>query len=112
MAVDDPETIDILGTESTTGQVVLTISDHLDWSDTIAHQLLLQDKMNRYLSFAESGEILEHAPHARNKPVVIRVIGKYEPDDEGRRFFDRVRLILEEAGFEFRFQLFERLGPQ
>jgi len=41
MSVEQPEVIDIVSTDRFTGEVVLTVSDHLDWSDSTAHQLLL-----------------------------------------------------------------------
>ena len=57
-----------------TGDVILTISDHLDWSDSSSHQLLLQVKMNRYLAFIESGEIEQSYPSAKGRAVVIEVV--------------------------------------
>jgi hypothetical protein len=42
VSVEDTEVIDIVGINRETGHVILTISDHLDWSDSVAHQLILQ----------------------------------------------------------------------
>jgi len=50
MAVDEPGVVDIVSVDPS-GCFVLTVSDHLDWSDTIAHQIVLQEKLNRYLAF-------------------------------------------------------------
>ena len=63
--------IDVIGIDRQTGQVVLTISDHLDWSDSIAHQKILQEKLNRYLAFVESGEIMESYPDAKDRAVAF-----------------------------------------
>jgi hypothetical protein len=57
VSVEQTDIIDIISTDRATGHVVLTISDHLDWSDSTAHQMLLQTKLNRYLAFVESDEI-------------------------------------------------------
>ena len=84
MSIEQAEVVDIISTERLTGNVVLTISDHLDWSDSTAHQLLLQSKLNRYLAFVESGEILESYPKARDKPIVFSVVFKFPPDAGGR----------------------------
>jgi hypothetical protein len=105
MAVDDPGIVDIVS-ESESGAVVLTISDHLDWHDTISHQRTLQEKLNRYLSFVESGEILKHRPSAAVKPVIIRVVCQHEPDALGRGFLQRARSMIEKAGFGFQYQFF------
>jgi len=82
-----------------TGHVVLTISDHLDWSDSTTHQLLLQTKLNRYLAFVESGEILEKYPQVKDRAVVFKVVFKIRPDEEGRAFLARARKVVESAGF-------------
>ena len=86
MSIEDPDVIDIIGIDRTTGDVVLTISDHLDWSDSVAHQLLLQAKLNRSLAFVEGGEIFEEIPC-----VVLRAVdgdrqfeAKRTADDSGR----------------------------
>jgi hypothetical protein len=87
VAVDDPDTIDIMSI-SPSGAVVLTIVDHLDWTDSTSHQYILQAKMNRYLAFIESGEILEHHPDADDRGVVIEVVTRCEPDADGWAFLD------------------------
>ncbi|MEZ5363690.1 MAG: DUF6572 domain-containing protein [Bryobacterales bacterium] len=82
--------------------MILTISDHLDWSDSLEHQTLLQTKLNSYLAFIESGEILEHYPDARDRAVALRVVFKYDPDASGNEFLRRARSIVESAGFALR----------
>jgi hypothetical protein len=37
MSVEQTDVVDIISTDRETGQVVLTISDHLDWSDSVGH---------------------------------------------------------------------------
>lgn len=86
MSIEQTDVVDIVSTERMSGNVVLTVSDHLDWSDSTAHQLLLQSKLNRYLAFVESGEILESYPKAKDRPIVFNVVFKFPPDDAGREF--------------------------
>jgi len=107
VAVDNPDVVDIVSIEPS-GNVVLTVSDHLDWLDSIAHQEILQGKINRYLAFVESGEILDRYPDAQGRKVVIRVAMQFEPDVEGLRFLDRAKSALERAGFQF---VWHRLNP-
>jgi hypothetical protein len=54
MTIEDARIVDFIGVDPVTGHVVLTITDHLPW-DSDEHVLLLQDKLNRYLAFVESG---------------------------------------------------------
>ncbi len=102
MSIEQTDVVDIVSTERMSGNVVLTVSDHLDWSDSTAHQLLLQSKLNRYLAFVESGEILESYPKAKDRPIVFNVVFKFPPDDAGREFLAKARRIIESAGFTLR----------
>jgi hypothetical protein len=74
MSVEQTDVVDIVSIERETGNVILPISDHLDWSDSAAHQRNLQKKLNTYLAFVESGEILEQYPKARDRSVVLNVV--------------------------------------
>ena len=59
MSIEDPEILDAIGTEISTGQVVLTISDHLGSEDTFHHQRLLQSKIENYVLFVTDERIRE-----------------------------------------------------
>lgn len=66
MSLDQLDKIDIISTNPK-GEVVLHIADHLEWTLQKDHILLLQDKINAYLQFIESGQILEEYPTAIDK---------------------------------------------
>jgi hypothetical protein len=99
MSVEQTDVVDIVSIDRETGHVVLTISDHLDWSDSLGHQAILQKKLNTYLSFVESGEILEQYPKAKDRPVAFRVVFRVPSDESGRVFVARAREVIESAGF-------------
>jgi len=101
LPVDKPDVIDIIGTQEGQGEVVLTISDHLEWDKANEHLLQLQEKINRYLAFIESGELLEKYPAAAGRKVRIQVFCKYAPSLDGERLLERAREIVEGAGFLF-----------
>jgi len=102
VSVEQLDVIDVASIDKETGHVILTISDHLDWSDSVQHQTILQAKFNKYLSFVESGEMLERCPDAKDRPVVF----KYKPDQEGWRVLTRAKEVIESAGFTLRNELF------
>ena len=106
MSIEQTDTVDIVSTDRVSGHVVLTISDHLDWSDSTAHLTLLQSKLNRYLAFVESGEILESYPDAKDRLIVFKVVFKFPPDEAGRAFLAKVKPIIESAGFSLRNEVF------
>src|SRR5262245_57840896 len=102
MSIEQTDVVDIISTDRMSGNVVLTISDHLDWSDSMAHQMLLQTKLNRYMAFVESGEILERYPDAKGRRIEFKVVFQFPPDDGGQAFLTKVRPIIEGAGFKLR----------
>jgi hypothetical protein len=106
VSVEDISVVDVTSVDKCTGHLVLSISDHLDWSDTVAHQAMLQRKLNAYLAFVESGELLKRFPDAKGRPVAFNVVFKFRPDTEGLKFLDRAKAIVESAGFQLRHELF------
>ena len=106
MSVEQLDVVDAISTDRETGHVVLTISDHLEWSDSIQHQTVLQAKFNRYLAFVESGEIFESYPDAKNRPVAFKVVFKFRPDAQGQQFLARAKKVIESAGFGLRQEVF------
>ncbi|MBC6110685.1 DUF6572 domain-containing protein [Pedobacter fastidiosus] len=62
MSVIQVDKIDFIGIDGKTKKVALTISDHLDWDDEYYHLSVLQEKINAYLRFIESGEIYDVYP--------------------------------------------------
>lgn len=106
MSVEQLNVIDVIGIDKKTGHVVLTISDHLDWSNTVEHQIALQAKLNKYLAFIESGEILTAYPDAKDRPVAIQVVFKYKPDQQGWQFLARAKDVIEAAGFILQHEVF------
>jgi RHS repeat-associated protein len=106
VSIEQLDVVDIVSIDKQTGHVILTISDHLDWSDSVAHQTALQAKFNKYLAFIESGEILTRYPEAKGRPVVIKVVLKYKPDLDGCSFLSRAKAVIESAGFSLRHELF------
>ena len=105
MAVDDPKTIDIISI-APTGEVHLTVSDHLEWERNPEHLSILQDKLNIYLAFIESGEIVEKYPEAKDRPVVIEVVFFHEPDASAVEFLRKAGETIVGAGFKFKYWIF------
>lgn len=105
MSVDQLQVIDIISTDKD-GDIVLTISDHLDWGNTREHLLMLQEKINAYLRFLESGEVYEKYPDAKGRRLIIQVTFQYQPSPEAYLFLSRAKGIVEQAGFGFRHELF------
>ena len=79
----------------------LTISDHLEWNRD--HLLMLQDKINAYLDFIESGQLYEAYPNAKGHSLVIDLVIQYRPSPDGEAFLAKVAAVIEQAGFKFQY---------
>jgi hypothetical protein len=65
----------------------------------IRHLFLLQEKINAYLRFIESGEVYEHCPDGRSKNVIIRVVCAHKVDQRSMEMFERFQEAVQGAGF-------------
>ena len=99
MTIEQTEKVDLISVDPRTDEVVMTISDHLDWTEKGTHLLLLQEKINSYLAFIESGEIFDAYPKAKGRSVVIDIVFQHEVDPEGRNFIEMATEIVANAGF-------------
>ena len=98
MSVEDQGIIDIMSFEPKTNKVILTISNHLDWKDELNHLYLLQEKVNSYISFYESGQLYRLEPSYKGKEIVIRVSNKYPPTQLVNTFYMAATRTLESIG--------------
>jgi hypothetical protein len=100
MTVENTSIVDAVGTDVETGEVRLSIFDHLPW-DT-AHLSLLQDKINLYLGFIESGEIYVAYPSAKGRPLVIDVFTKFRPNGDAEVFLKQAEAVTANYGASLR----------
>ncbi|GGF05994.1 hypothetical protein GCM10011611_09370 [Aliidongia dinghuensis] len=101
MTIEDTDKIDFV-TISDGGEALLTISDHLSWDDQSRHLLLLQEKLNAYLRFTESGELGRKFPETIECPIVFNIVAKFEPSDVANAFLAKAKEAIDAAGFDLR----------
>jgi hypothetical protein len=103
MSVLDSNVVDAVGIERESGEAILTITDHLEW-DGREHLLKLQEKINAYFRFIESGEIFQSYPEANGRQLTISVICLHQPDEEAATFFGRAKELAATEGIGFRYK--------
>lgn len=101
MSIEDPEVVDVTGRDRYTGRIVLTISDHLPWTDNGDHFDLLDKKVRAYVGFIESEQILRRYPDARERGAHIELACKYAPTSQAIGFLDAIRRAVEHRGILF-----------
>lgn len=100
MTVEQTDIIDGIGMEPGGSRVAMLISDHLGWGDP--NDLSVRAaKIEAYVGIVLSRSLADHYPPAADKPVVIRLIYKQVPNDEGARFLASVTKQLQATGIGF-----------
>ena len=90
--------------------LVLTISDHLPWLPDNEHLLVLQDKINDYLAFIQSGEIYNSYPQAHGRDIEIQVVHQFPPVGDAITFLERARETIRAAGYHFEARALEEIS--
>ena len=101
MSIADDGSVDSAGIDITTGHVILTIADDLDWQDERAHFLTLERKINAYLAFIESGRLVETMPLAKDKKVRIVVHQRLDAPYNAIGVLEALGRFLRERGVDF-----------
>lgn len=102
MSLEKPNTVDALGIEKNTGIAILTIVDSWDWVDEKRHLLALQQKLNAYFNFIESGEVFKSYPDAAGRKIIIDVVGRFSIPKSGVSFFERANEACADLGIKVR----------
>jgi hypothetical protein len=105
MSVDNAAVIDGLGIAKDDGEVVLTISDHLTWSDEQQHFRLLEEKVSGYLRFIRSGQLIEVLPQAVRRFVRIDLIYMHLPTERALTFLMATKKQLQESNVNLMYYL-------
>jgi len=104
MSVEQEDVIDYISIDRATGDVLLTIADHLPWDDFAQHLTKLEAKVNSYLRFVTSGQLIEARPEAAGRHVIIDLVVKHFPPAEARHLLEAAKsdLIPAAVGFSYR----------
>ena len=103
MSVMDTDSIDAIGMEKEFKRIFLSIVDPLMWDDEDIHLFTLQEKINTYLYFIESGELLKAFPDSEGFNIAIELVLKHMPSDQAITFFDKTTQILLDKNIIFVF---------
>lgn len=103
MSVVDNKTIDAIALTNDNKGIVLLISDHLDWEYEYQHLVLLQDKINVYISYLESGQYKGIYSDMAIKYGVIEIHFLYELTQNAKKFLQSVQNQTAELGISIRY---------
>lgn len=86
MSVVETNKIDGIAKGSNEGELFFLITDHLDWENEYEHLIILQDKINAYLSFIESEQYMEIYANDTFKNFVIEIHFKNKISENCKKF--------------------------
>jgi hypothetical protein len=99
MPLEKTDEVDSIGTDNETENIILSIIDDLNWNDEDTHIVLLQEKINNYLGFIESGEIKEVYPEAEGRNIELVIYAKYNLTERAIQFLTYASEIILNAGY-------------
>ena len=106
MAIDDANIVDGIGIDKKREAICLLLTDHLPWTgdeNTLCeydHLILLQDKINAYLSYLESKQYENQYPSTVFNMAVIQIHFKYDITDHCEAFLNRVQNQIGQYGIK------------
>nr|WP_052177012.1 DUF6572 domain-containing protein [Pedobacter glucosidilyticus] len=74
----------------------------MEWDVESNHILYLQNKLNVYLEYIESGQLFKEYPKAKDVKLRIDLVMKYEPINYS--FLNHVKSELKRLGYQFDFK--------
>ena len=101
MTIEDIGSVDALGISNCDGKAVLTIFDHLSWDDERSYVGLLEKKINTYLKFIKSGQLVEVSPKSRDRAIRIELIYQYPPSESACKILSTTTQQLQSVDIEF-----------
>lgn len=105
-SIKDPGVIDAIAVDKSSNTLVLLAIDPFKWSIQEAdHLKAIQEKMNTYVRFIESGEYREHYPDNEFDGFKIVLRFKYQFSKHGIKFFEGGKKQLKERGIDFEYSV-------
>lgn len=90
MAVTDSNVVDGMAFDENGNTLIMEIYDHLDFEGEFEfdHIVLLQDKLNTYLWYIDSGQYAEVYPDKKFNSFVINIHFLHNISDNCKRYID------------------------
>jgi hypothetical protein len=105
VSLRNTDVVDWLGLEKETGHIFLTVVDDEDWDNEQQHLEWLQEKLNRYLAFIESGEVFERLETEVGRtveattPIKVNILARYRVPPRAVEFLKYATDTFLGAGF-------------
>lgn len=89
MSVVESSIVDGMGLADN-GKMKMLITDHLDWDEEYEHLLILQEKINAYIGFCESGQYKDIYANEEIRHIVFEIHFLFEPTQNAYKFLEQI----------------------
>ena len=107
ISIEQIDKVDAMGLDRITGHIVLTIADSWDWCDENQHLLALQEKLNAYLNFVDSGQVWESFDSRQAEKLRINVVFRHHPPASALEFLGKVSSVAAEIQVLLSYEVFK-----
>lgn len=105
MSIIETDKIDGAGKSKEKKELMLLITDHLEWENEHEHLMILQNKINSYLGFIESKQYEEIYPNDTFEKYVIEIHFKNGMSENCFKFLDVVANQVEQFNIKIRAEI-------
>ena len=99
--VENPSIVDLIETDSASGQVVLVMFESRGWDGNPEQFRQIEEKINRYMGYALDGHLVAHYPTYEGRRVQIRLDCAQRPLGAAARFVDAAGRAIRSHGLDF-----------
>ncbi|SAK55569.1 hypothetical protein AWB78_01486 [Caballeronia calidae] len=100
MSLRDVDAIDYIGVNILFKRVYAAIFDDFDWRDEGVHQDLLTKKIDRYIRYIRSGQLLLDYPKVRGHEIVLEYVSMHPMTPSALEFWKSRERVIEGAGYK------------
>ncbi|SAK61465.1 DUF6572 domain-containing protein [Caballeronia ptereochthonis] len=100
MSLRDVDAIDYIGVNVLFKRVYVALFDDLDWREEQAHQKALTKKIDRYISYFRSGQLLLNYPKVRGYEIVIEYVSTHPMTPTALEFWKTRERVIADAGYK------------
>ena len=90
MSILEKNTLDGVALTKDKKTLALMISDHLPWDNEYEHLTALQEKLNSYIVYWQSGQYKNIRDAKKVKNCVVEIYFMHEPTENAYRFLETV----------------------
>lgn len=105
MSVVDNKRIDAMALTNDKRGIILLITDHVDWKDEYQHLLMLQEKINIYISFLETKQYEDVYKGESIVYGIIEIRFLHSPTSNAKKFLQSVQNQVADLGIKIQYSV-------